>query len=172
MTDKWDVLHHSTEVGTDDWRTPRAFFEKLHKEFGFVVDAAASPTNAMLPRYWTADDDALQQDWAAVGGPVWCNPPYGRGIDRWLAKAVFERTRGVTSVLLTFARTDTAWWHDYAMQANWIVFVRGRLSFERPDGTKGAPAPAPSVLLIYYANQGNRTDLPEQVFGLSAKTEV
>jgi len=149
MTD-WTTLHHSTEAGTNDWRTPREFFEKLHTEFNFAIDAAASPTNAMLPRYWTVDDDALQQDWAAVGGTVWCNPPYGRDIGRWLAKAVAEQQRGVTSVLLTFSRTDTAWWHDYvARYADEFRFVRGRLRFERPDGTRGAPAPVPSVVLIF-----------------------
>ena len=31
MTDKWDTLHHSTEKGTNDWRTPREFFEKLQQ---------------------------------------------------------------------------------------------------------------------------------------------
>jgi phage N-6-adenine-methyltransferase len=168
MTDKWDTLHHSTEQGTNDWRTPRSFFEKLHAEFRFEVDAAASSTNAMLPFYWTVEDDALAQDWATVGGAVWCNPPYGRVIGKWLAKAVQERDHGVTTVLLTFARTDTAWWHDYAMQANVIVFVRGRLSFERPDGTKGDPAPAPSVLLVYYGDCGGRP-LPELVTSMEAK---
>lgn len=153
MSDKWETLHHSTEAGTNDWRTPREFFEKLHAEFGFVVDAAASPQNAMLPDYWTVTDNALAQDWTAVcrekGGAIWCNPPYGRNIGAWVTKAWIESTRGATVVLLTFARTDTVWWHSWAAKASEIRFVKGRLRFEKPDGTRGDAAPAPSVVLVF-----------------------
>ena len=165
MSTTWDTLHHSTEKGTDDWRTPRAFFDAVAAHYPLVIDAAASPANAMLPRYWTAEDDALKQDWDAATaggtqGAVWCNPPYGRGMDKWLEKARRERARGVTTVVLLFARTDTAWWHDHAMRADRVFFVRGRLSFERPDGTKGAPAPAPSALLVYYGSKAGLTAAP------------
>jgi phage N-6-adenine-methyltransferase len=59
-------------------------FAPLHKRFRFTIDAAASPTNAKLPRYWTRDDDALTQSWA--GERVWCNPPYS-DIRPWVEKA-------------------------------------------------------------------------------------
>lgn len=147
------VLHHTTEAGTDDWRTPRDFFEKLHREFGFVLDAAASPQNAMLPRYWTREDNALAQDWVGVGGAVWCNPPYGRDVLDWLAKAFHAAQGGSTVVMLIFARTDTRWWHEYAMRAAEIRLVRGRLRFEKPDGTRGAPAPVPSAVLVFRATE-------------------
>lgn len=148
----WKVAHHPTEEGTDDWRTPREFFENLHAEFNFVIDAAAAPHNAMLPRYWTASDNALTKDWAAEcksGGAIWCNPPYGRNIGAWITKGWVESQRGATVVLLVFARTDTIWWHAWAEKATETRFVKGRLRFERPDGTQGDPAPAPSVVLVF-----------------------
>jgi site-specific DNA-methyltransferase (adenine-specific) len=77
--------------------------------------------------------------WA--GHRVFCNPPYGRGVDRWLAKA----READCAVYLLPARTDTAWWHDHALKADEIRFVRGRLKF----GGAQNSAPFPSVILIY-----------------------
>jgi hypothetical protein len=55
-----------------------------------------------------------------------------------------------SGLLTALSRIDTAWWHDYvARYADEFRFVRGRLRFERPDGTRGAPAPVPSVVLIF-----------------------
>ncbi len=44
---------------TDDWATPRAFFDELDREFVFTLDAAASHGNAKCPTYLTRDDNAL-----------------------------------------------------------------------------------------------------------------
>ena len=58
-----------------DWETPKELFERLNSKYHFDLDAAASHQNAKLPNYFTADDDALLQEWQ---GNVFCNPPYGR----------------------------------------------------------------------------------------------
>jgi hypothetical protein len=47
-------------------------------------------------------------------------------------------------VCLIPSRTDTKWWHDYAMQADEIRFVRGRLKFNGMG-----PAPFPSAIAIF-----------------------
>jgi hypothetical protein len=47
-------------------------------------------------------------------------------------------------VLLVAARTDTLWWHEYAMKGE-IVFIRGRLKF----GESVNGAPFPSALVIF-----------------------
>jgi len=85
------------------------------------------------------DLDGLARSW--VGHRVFCNPPYGRGVGRWLEKA----GEADIAVFLLPARTDTAWWHEQAMVANEIRFLRGRLRF----GGANANAPFPSVVLIY-----------------------
>jgi site-specific DNA-methyltransferase (adenine-specific) len=76
-----------------------------------------------------------------VGRRVFCNPPYGRGIGDWLAKA---READVAVYLLP-SRTDTQWWHEHAMKADEIRFIRGRLKFG--DATNSAPFP--SAILVY-----------------------
>ena len=50
---------------------------------------------------------------------------------------------------LVFARTDTAWFQRIATEATALCFVGGRLRFHRPDGTPGATAPSPSLLVAF-----------------------
>lgn len=124
-----------------EWRTPRALFLGLHRQYRFELDAAASSENAQLPVYFTEKDNALAQAW----GPrrTWLNPPYGRLMPAWVAKAVSEKT---LVVMLVPARTDTAWWHQFVLpHAAQIAYVRGRLTFE---GAKSS-APFPSAIVTF-----------------------
>ena len=124
---------------TDQWATPQDFFDKLNEEFGFTLDVCALPENAKCNAYYTPDINGLEQLWH---GTCWCNPPYGRGIGEWIKKA---SEADATVVCLVPARTDTAWWHDYAMKADDIRFIRGRLKF---GGSKNS-APFPSAVLVF-----------------------
>lgn len=129
-----------------DWATPQAFFDIVHAEFGFTLDAAAEPHNAKCSDFLTAAEDALTCSWRGV---VWCNPPYGRSIGHWVRKGYSEAQAGAVVVMLIPARTDTAYWHDYAMRAAEIRLVRGRLVFG--SGEARANAPFPSALIVFRA---------------------
>lgn len=72
------------------------------------------------------------------------NPPYGRSIGLWMAKAYEESMRGALVVCLVPARTDTRWWHDYAMKGE-IRLYKGRIRFV---GAK-ASAPFPSAVVVF-----------------------
>ena len=69
---------------TDMWATPQEFFDELDAEVGFNLDACAIPENAKCDVFYTPEQDGLSQHWY---GTVWCNPPYGREIGKWVAKA-------------------------------------------------------------------------------------
>lgn len=73
------------------WCTPQDFFDKLNAEFGFVLDPAATDKTAKCSLYYTPETDGLSQSWDR-GGAVFCNPPYGREIGKWVQKA-FEEAR-------------------------------------------------------------------------------
>jgi len=133
------MFSHSSE----EWETPRDFFDSLNADFHFTLDVCATPANAKCARYFTKEEDGLSRRWEGV---CWMNPPYGREIDRWLWKAYESALKGAVVVCLLPARTDTAWWHDCVLlRATGIQFVRGRLRF---SGTKD-PAPFPSVLVFF-----------------------
>lgn len=79
------------------------------------------------------------------------NPPYGRVLPRWMAKAVTEVWKGRARkvICLLPARTDTAWWHSYVLPyAAQIHYLRGRIRFEGADSS----APFPSAVVIFAKN--------------------
>lgn len=127
---------------TDLWETPQDFFDKLNDEFCFDLDVCALPENAKCDRYFTPEQDGLRQQWT---GTVWCNPPYGRQIGRWVEKAEKSSEDGTTVVMLLPARTDTKWFHQYIYGKTEIRFIPGRLKF---GGSKNS-APFPSMVVIF-----------------------
>lgn len=77
---------------------------------------------------------------------MFCNPPYGREITKWVRKAYEEAHKKDTLVvMLVPARTDTKWFHDYVYNRAEIRFIKGRLTF----GDSTEHAPFPSVVVIY-----------------------
>jgi phage N-6-adenine-methyltransferase len=99
-------IHFSSK--SIEWSTPQDLFDRLNAEFRFTLDAAANDHNAKCDRFFSIDNDALSQSWD--GHTVWLNPPYGRGIGKFIEKAAIEGSNGATVVCLVPARTDTKWW--------------------------------------------------------------
>lgn len=135
-----------------DWCTPQDFFDELNALYHFVLDVAATHETAKCADYYTPETDGLVQSWYRADGAVFCNPPYGRNICQWVKKAYDEaKSHHTTIVLLIPARTDTAYFHRYIYnQPNVVIyFLRGRLKFERPDGTRMSTAPFPSMIVIF-----------------------
>jgi len=142
----------------DGWTTPPEILERLYSVVGgcFTLDPCSpvrsgprAPVRARI-RY-VAEDDSLALPWM---GSVYMNPPYGRVLPRWSAKARTEAASGRASVVfgLIPARTDTRWWHaDVAGHAD-VWLLRGRLAFG--DGTQ--PAPFPSAIVVWSATDHHR----------------
>jgi phage N-6-adenine-methyltransferase len=124
-----------------EWETPQDLFDKLDAEFQFELDPCCTPDNAKCGKYFTAEQNGLTQPW---GGAVFCNPPYGRELGLWVAKAYQEARAGATVVCLLPANTDTGWFPDYCLKGE-IRWIRGRLGF---GGTKGR-SPFASMLVIF-----------------------
>lgn len=131
------------------WCTPQYFFDKLNEEFHFVLDAAATDKTAKCSLYYTPETDVLSQSWNC-GGSVFCNPPYGREISKWVFKAYQESTFvKFPIVLLIPARTDTEYFHNYIYGKADIRFIKGRLKFTDEYGNIINSAPFPSMLVVY-----------------------
>lgn len=134
----------------DDWRTPQDFFEVLDKEFHFTVDLCADDFNHKCDKYYTKENDGMKAD--LTNEVVFCNPPYGRKeTEKWVKKCALSKC---ISVLLLPARTDTKVFHEYIWKKAEIRFVRGRLRFFN-DTKEGAPAPFPSMIVVFRNNEAN-----------------
>ncbi len=105
-------LQHSNE-----WATPKYFYDKLDAEFHFDHDPC--PLGGV---------DGLTTEW---GQRNYINPPYSRTLkESFVKKAVEQSKMGKLCVLLLPVSTSTALFHDYIQpNAKEIRFVRGRISF-------------------------------------------
>ena len=126
---------------TDEWSTPQDVFYKLNEEFSFTLDPCANDTNHKCKKYFTKTENGLLQNWDDE--IVFCNPPYGREIGKWVKKAAESKA---TVVMLLPARTDTKWFHDYIYEKAEIRFIKGRLKFGEAQNS----APFPSMVVIFY----------------------
>lgn len=126
---------------TCEWSTPQGLFDALNSEFKFTLDPCSTHENAKCEKHYTLEDDGLSKSWD--GETVFCNPPYGREIGKWVKKCS-EVKNGIV-VMLIHARTDTKWFHEYIYNKSEIRFIRGRLKF---GGSKNS-APFPSMIVIF-----------------------
>jgi len=133
------------QAETVEWATPQDLFDELNQEFGFTLDVCATSENAKCATFFTKEQNGLIQNW---GGVCWMNPPYGRVINDWMKKAWEEHEKGVTVVALVPSRTDTKWFHNYALKGE-VRFIKGRLKF---GGSKDA-APFPNCIVIFRGKQ-------------------
>lgn len=135
--------HKLKEVG-DQWRTPDLLFWGINAMFGpLVLDLFADDDNAKCPAWYTAEDNALTQDWSArlleLGGAGYGNPPYSRsqyhekqaitGMRHIIAHTLAMREQGGRYVFLIKAATGEVWWPE---DADHVAFIRGRISFDLP----------------------------------------
>ncbi|MEN3755157.1 phage N-6-adenine-methyltransferase [Mangrovibacter sp. SLW1] len=137
--------HELKEVG-DQWCTPDGIFWGINAMFGpLVLDLFADESNAKCPAWYTAEDNALQQDWSEKlstlgGGAAFANPPYSRatqhegnyitGMRYIMQHAMDMREKGGRYVFLIKAATSEVWWPE---EADHIAFIRGRLGFDLPS---------------------------------------
>jgi|TARA_E500000331_G_C17167272_1_gene674439 phage N-6-adenine-methyltransferase len=130
---------------TDNWATPQEFFDKLNWRFGpFDLDPCATTHNTKCANFFTEAEDGLDKDWE--GFTTFVNPPYGRGIDKWIEKAFMESRKNDTRVVMLIpARTDTKYWHQYVMKAEEVYFIKGRLKFGDCENS----APFPSAVVVF-----------------------
>lgn len=135
--------HELKEVG-DQWRTPDLLFWGINAMFGpLMLDLFADDDNAKCPVWYTADDNALVQDWAemleSIGGAAFGNPPYSRsqyhekqaitGMTHIMDHTMEMREKGGRYVFLVKAATSETWWPE---DADHIMFIRGRIGFDLP----------------------------------------
>lgn len=135
--------HELKEVG-DQWRTPDLLFWGINALFGpLVLDLFADADNAKCPTWYTAEDNALTQDWSErlveLGGAGYGNPPYSRsqyhekqaitGMTHIMKYAAAQREKGGRYVFLIKAAPSETWWPE---DADHIMFIRGRIGFDLP----------------------------------------
>ncbi len=132
------------EGATNDWLTPPFIIDALGP---FDLDPCASINQpwSTASLQFTEPEDGLSKKWK---GFVWCNPPYGQKGWPFLSRMAEHRN----GIALVFARTETkGFWEQVWLEADALLFVKGRLTFHEPITGNSGPgnAGAPSVLVAY-----------------------
>ena len=83
----------------DCWRTPDIIYKILYKEFNFDFDPCPYPR-----QQW----DGLKVEWKDSN---FMNPPYSE-TEKWVRKAIEERNKGKTVVMLLRLDASTKWFRD------------------------------------------------------------
>jgi hypothetical protein len=120
------AIRHKEMTSADDIReTPRALFDQLDERFRFTLDAAATPENALVSRFYTEhgfyDQVGCDTEWSVIpsisgltgpwgGERVFCNPPFST-IDEWVCKA-WGSNAELVCMICPVTRTGRAWWHE------------------------------------------------------------
>lgn len=139
--------HHSHKARTVEWLTPPEIIAALGGWESFDVDPCA-PKHQPYPtarRVLTRRENGLLQPWS---GRAWLNPPYATGeVEQWLGRMA---AHGIGTAMI-FARTETDAFFRYVWEsASALLFMRGRVHFHLPDGSRApANAGAPTVLCAY-----------------------
>ena len=142
-----------------DYCTPPEFLDAVQDRFGYVMfDLAATRENQVVgagdpkggPCYFGPDHedpkkrDSLKQDWSALRGVAWCNPPFDP-LRPWLEKASEVSGRAGWTLLLCPASVSTEWFADLVHGRALVMPLRPRLTFVGETD----PYPRDLVLLAY-----------------------
>jgi hypothetical protein len=104
---------------------------------------------------------------------IWLNPPYGRGLHRWMARCRAEsEVWGVVVVALIYARTETDWWRESVLCADEIRYVCRRIVFLDPatgkprkdDKGRDQSSTAPSAIVVFRPH-AIKLRSPRHLFG-------
>lgn len=150
------IVHGTQGTGMDEWYTPRQYIESARKVLGGIeldpASSAVAQETVQAERYYTINDNALQQPWAARS--VWMNPPYStEKVFDFIKKLTDELKAGTvgSAILLTNSLTDTSWFHVAEEIAQAICFTRGRIKFIK-DGEEGA-SPTFGQAFFYFGEE-------------------
>ena len=143
-------MKNSNLEHSNNWATPKEFYDKLDQEFKFDFD----PYPLNLEKI-TNDNDGLLIEW---GNSNYINPPYSRDLkEKFVIKAIEESNKGKLCVMLLPVSTSTKLFHNHILpNAKEIRFIKGRIKFLGTN-TKGEyvtnKAPMHDSMIVVFGNK-------------------
>ena len=130
-------------TASDEWYTPKEILDSLGP---FELDPCA-PLEPLWPTaetMYNIEDDGLTKIWGGVR--TWCNPPYSQPSLHHFCERMAENGNGI---LLVFARTDNKDFQEMLRRCDAVLFLRHRIRFVLPDGTRGGSPGCGSALFAF-----------------------
>ena len=128
---------------TDEWYTPKDIVDSLG-QFDLDPCAPISPLWKIAASTYNKEEDGLLKPWM---GRVFLNPPYSRPLIEQFIKKMAEHNHGTA---LLFNRCDNKMFQDVIFPtAKAMLFMRSRIKFYRPDGTRGDSPGSGNILVAW-----------------------
>ena len=128
---------------TDEWYTPKEIIDALGV-FDTDPCAPVTPLWNTAKVMYNKSNDGLTKNWI---GRVWLNPPYSKPLMWQFVEKLAEHGNGIA---LLFNRCDSNKFQDVIFtNATGIMFLRNRIKFFRPDGTRGDSPGCGSILVAF-----------------------
>lgn len=128
---------------TDEWYTPREIIIALGR-FDLDPCAPIAPLWQTATRMYNKTDNGLVKPWI---GRVWLNPPYSRPLIEQFIRRMADHGNGIA---LLFNRCDSKMFQDVIFKkATAMLFLRNRIRFYRPDGSRGDSPGCGSILVAF-----------------------
>ena len=151
-------------------RTPAWFFAWCNRYFGsFVLDAAASPHNALCGHYYTIRENGLIQPWKDL---TFANPPWSN-FDWWTDKAFREMEDNKRrSLLIGPAGTSNRWFYDLVVRCSFLEWRLGiyapvpRLAFDTPEGEPTCGAMWNAFVYTFGYDESHHNKIESISFGI------
>jgi hypothetical protein len=157
------VAGHIATAKNTNWTTPLGVVQCVRECLGAIMLDPCSNAESVVGAAHTYDgspgQDGLAESWDYP--TIYCNPPFGRGINVWLALCCGASWQGSQVVALIPAAVGAKYFHHWVWKsAQAVCFPEGRLRFGGlADGGKNV---APMDCCLPY--WGNRVDRFEYAF--------
>jgi len=152
----------------DEWYTPSWVFDALGVTFDLdPCSPGVPPSTVPARKHLLKADNGLSAKWA---GDVWLNPPFSSKRE-WYERLV-EHGNGIA---LMPNRTETHDLQDYMRAADALLFVKGRIYFERGSrpgaNRKGMTTTPPfGIVLCAYNKRMAKILLASKIHGVRTLT--
>lgn len=143
-----------------EWQTPAWLCEAVRSVAPIGLDPCGHPASVVGARrqYLLANgEDGLALPWRVNAGEcVFVNPPWGKGIDQWVRRAVAVANEGPTVVFLGPSRLDSKWAQGLLRACTTVAILSPRVAYTDPLG-KNRTAPNVGSALWLLAPHGDAT---------------
>jgi hypothetical protein len=163
------VLFESAGISNenDEWYTPSWVFRAIGVEFDLdPCSPGVPPSSVPAKRHMTKAENGLAAEWS---GSVWLNPPFSS------KRAWYERlVAHGDGIALMPNRTETHDLQAYMNAADALLFLRGRIYFERgqrpcANGAGLTTTPPFGIVLCAYGEVLAAALLGSKLLGVRAK---
>lgn len=142
-------VQHLSQIGIyDEWETPPHILEIAINKYKIYpeIDLFATLDNTKYPRFFTKENSVFSKE---IRADSFANPPYS--IIEKCINFIFNQwfKHNANFLILTYAKTDTKWWHNYIEEKAEVHFIKGRIKFLKNGQRSKNSAPYPSCWIIY-----------------------